>query len=306
MAKQQQEFSRELLHPKHWPLWLAFGIGWLVAQLPYRLQLLLGQLIGFILWHSSARRVHIARTNLLLCFPEKTAAEIETLLRKNFDSLGIGVIETSMSWWTPSRRLRKLVQIDGLEHLQAAHQHGKGVLLLCAHFSTLEIGGRLLSLFAPFQALYRQHKNPVFEYVMQRGRESNNVPAIERGDMRGMLRALKKNSAVWYAPDQNYGSEQSIFVKFFGVPASTITATNRLASMTGALVVPFFQRRLPGGQGYQLLLYPALDNFPSDSVEQDTQRINDLIEQQIRQIPEQYLWTHRRFKTRPDNLPPVY
>ena len=134
---------------------------------------------------------------------------------------------------------------------------------------------------------------------MRKARELHFEKAIPRDDMRGFLRSLRGNMPVWYAPDQNYGREHSIFATFFGVPAATITATHRLAKISGAAVVPFFPERLPHDAGYRLRLLPALEDFPGPDEAADTQRINDLIEAEVRRIPEQYLWVHRRFKTRP-------
>lgn len=292
--------------PRYWPVQAGLALGRLAAHLPFPVQIALGRVLGgFAYWLMPGRR-RIARTNINLCFPELDARARRRLLRAHFQSLGIGVIETAMSWWAPADRLRGLARIEGLEHLHAALDHGRGVILLSAHFTTLEIGGRLLALHAPFHVLYRPHKNAAFEAAMQTARARHFEKAISRDDMRGMLRSLKANLPVWYAPDQNYGREHSIFVSFFGIPASTITATARLARISGAQVVPFFQERLPGAAGYRLRLHPALENFPTDDDAADTQRINDLIEAEIRKLPAQYLWAHRRFKTRPLGEPPVY
>lgn len=295
-----------LWSPRYWPVHVGMALGWLVAQLPFRVQMALGKILGNAAYYLMRGRRRIARTNLGLCFPELDTDARRALLREHFRSLGLGVVETAMCWWAPAGRLRGLAHIEGLEHLHAALAAGRGVILLSAHFTTLEIGGRLLSLHAPFHVLYRRHKNAAFEAVMQRARERHFEKAISRDDMRGMLRSLKANMPVWYAPDQNYGAEHSIFVSFFGIPASTITATTRLARISGAQVVPFFQERLPGAAGYRLKLSPALQNFPTDDEAADTQRINDLIETEIRKIPAQYLWAHRRFKTRPPGAAPVY
>ena len=295
-----------LWSPRYWPVHIGMALGWLVAQLPFGMQMGLGQALGSLAYHLMPDRRRVARTNLGLCFPELDSDARRELLREHFRSLGLGVIETAMSWWTPAAQLHDLAQLEGLEHLRAALATGHGVILLSAHFTTLEIGGRLLSLQTPFHVLYRRHKNAAFEAVMQRARARHFEKAISRDDMRGMLKSLKANMPVWYAPDQNYGAEHSIFVSFFGIPASTITATARLARISGARVVPFFQERLPGAGGYRLRLYPALDNFPTDDEAADTQRINDLIEAEIRKIPAQYLWAHRRFKTRPPGAAPVY
>ena len=298
--------ARRFLAPRYWPTWLGLGMLRVLALLPFAGQVRIGTAMGRVALRFSPHRRHITHVNLELCFPELDDAQRHTLLIKHFESLGIGMLETALSWWSAPGRLRPLTRIEGLEHLHAALAKGKGVILLSAHFTTLEIGGRLLAQHAPFHVMYREHKNALFEAVMKRARERHYEKAIERSDIRGMLRSLKDNHPVWYAPDQNYGREHSTFVPFFGIAASTITATSRLARMSGAAVVPFFQERLAGGAGYRLHLQPALENFPSDNIEQDTQRINAIIETQIRRVPAQYLWTHRRFKTRPPGEADVY
>lgn len=279
---------------------------WLLAQLPFRAQMFIGARLGDLLRWLAPRRRRIAETNLRLCFPGRNPAERARLIKAHFRSMGMGSVETAMSWWTPERRLRHLVRIEGLEHLTHALEQGRGVILLSGHFTSLEIGGRLLSLFAPFHVLYRQHKNPLFEAVMRRARERHFDKAIPRDDMRGMIRSLKDNMPVWYAPDQDYGREKSVFAPFFGIPAATITATSRLAKASGAAVVPFFQTRLPDGGGYILRLYPALQGFPGQDAVEDARRVNRIIEEQILAMPEQYLWVHRRFKTRPEGEDSVY
>lgn len=292
--------------PRYWPTWLGCAVLWCIVRLPFVLQLATGRLLGLLVYVFAAERRRIARINLELCFPQLTAGERRRLVARHFSALGIAVIEIALGWWGSERRLRRLVRIDGLEFLQDALQQGKGVLLLSAHFTTLEIGGRLLSLYAPFHVLYRPHKNPVIDHLMTRARTRLYEKAIERGDLHAMLASLRQNHAVWYAPDQDFGADNSLFVPFFGVPAATLTATARLARVSGARVVPFFPSRLPGARGYQLTLYPALEDFPGESIESDTARAVQLIEARIRKHPEQYVWVHRRFKTRPPGSQPVY
>jgi KDO2-lipid IV(A) lauroyltransferase len=252
------------------------------------------------------RRKRIAQTNIDLCFPDLSVAERARIMRENFASMGIAVLEMGMSWWAPERRLRRLVTLEGMENLDAALRAGHGAILLSAHFTTMEIGGRLLSMFAPFQVLYREHKNAAMEHVISRGRNRFTQRAILRDNLLGMRRSLRKNIPVWYAPDQDFGIGKGVFVPFFGIPAATITATSTLAKMAHSPVVPFYQTRLPGARGYRLTLLPALEDFPGDDIEQDTRRINALLEALIRRQPEQYLWAHRRFKTRPDGMETVY
>lgn len=291
---------------RYWPTWLVLGLLRCMVWLPYRLQLACGRLLGGVFRLLARRRRRIAATNIALCFPELAAPAQQSLLREHFASLGIGLVEMAMSWWESAPRLQRLVRVDGLEHLQRALAVHKGVILLSAHFTTLEIGGRLLALSTPFHVLYREHKHPVIELVMRNARIRNYERAIPRHDLRTMLRSLQENMPVWYAPDQDHGLEHGLFVPFFGIPAATVTATSRLARTSGAAVVPFIPTRLADGTGYRLRLYPALENFPGPSLETDGGRINALLEARIREQPAQYLWVHRRFKTRPPGAAGVY
>lgn len=301
-------FSAAFLHPRYWLLWLGLGVLWLAVQLPYALLLKLGRALGALMLLVAKSRRQIAARNLELCFPELSAAERARLLRENFASNGIAFFEMAMSWWWPSARLARLAHVEGLEHLQAAQREGQGVILMSLHFTTLEIGASLLGQLHTIDGMYREHKNPLFDYIQRHGRERHNLDAsaIERDDVRGMLKVLRAGRAIWYAPDQDYGRKQSIFVPLFGVPAATVTATSKFARLGKARVVPFTQQRLADGSGYRLTIHPPLADFPGDSEEADCLRINQWIEQAVRQCPEQYLWAHRRFKTRPEGAPKLY
>jgi KDO2-lipid IV(A) lauroyltransferase len=277
-----------------------------VSRLPYRWQLSVGKALGRTLKHIAPARRRIAETNLALCFPELSPEDREKLLLRHFESLGMGLMEVAMSWWASDDQLRPLASIDGLEHLQQALRHGKGAILLSAHFTSLEMGGRLLTLHVPLHALYRPAKNPLFQSVMHRARERHAEKAIPYHDMRALLKSLKNNKAVWYAPDQHHGGKHKAFVPFFNVLAATNTNTSRLARMSGAPVIPFFVRRPPPTGGYRLTLYPPLADFPGDDPVQDTRRINQIIEAEVRKAPEQYLWVHRRFRRRPPGEPRIY
>lgn len=292
--------------PRFWPTWLLFGILWLITRLPFALQMRAGDLIGALARHAATSRRRIAEINIALCFPGLGRTKQSELVKAHFRALGRGIVETALCWWGRDTQLRNKVVLVGREYLHRALQRGKGVILLSAHFTTLELGGRLLAMDTPFHVLYRQHKNPLFETVMQRARTRRFEKAIPRDNTRALLASLKDNMPVWYAPDQNHGGTQSTFVPFFGIQASTLTTTARLAKVSGAAVVPFFQTRLPDAEGYLLILCPALADFPGDDPEKDTAAINQLLETVIREMPEQYLWVHRRFKTRPDGEPYPY
>ena len=293
-------FSVERLRPRYWAAWMSLLSLRLLAMLPYGALLPLGRLIGLALYYASPGRREIARINLRLCFPEKSDPEHERLLRDNFASLGMAVCETAMAFFWSDRRLAPLAHIDGLEHLQTALARGKGVILLTCHMTHLEVSGHLLALHQTISLMYRLHKNPLMDQAIRDSRAARAHDTVERSDVRAMIRELKRGHAVWYAPDQNYGgTTQVVFVPFFGVPALTVTTTGRLAQMTGAAVVPFFPVRLSDGTGYRIRILPALEDFPTGDVAADARHINQLVEHAVLRAPKQYLWVHRRFKTRP-------
>lgn len=301
-------FRAYFLHPRFWLLWLGLGLLWLLVQLPYAALLRLGRVLGALMYRVAGARRRIARRNLELCFPALDEAARERLLKENFASTGIAFFEMAMSWWWPRARLQRLAHIEGLEHLQAAQAEGRGVILMALHFTTLEIGAALLGQRHTIDGMYREHKNPLFDYIQRRGRERHNLDAsaIEREDVRGMLKVLRAGRAIWYAPDQDYGRKQSLFVPLFGIPAATVTATTKFARLGRALVLPFTQERLADGSGYRLVIHPPLADFPGESEEADCLRINRWVEQVVSATPEQYLWAHRRFKTRPEGEASLY
>ena len=301
-------FRLYFLHPRFWPLWLGMGLLWLVVQLPYRWLLALGRGLGWLMYHLAASRRHIIERNLELCFPELSVAERQRLLQENFASTGMAFFETAMGWFWSRKRLAGLGHIEGLEVLRQAQAEGQGVILMAVHFTTLEIGAALLGQVQTIDGMYREHKNPAFDYIQRRGRERHNrdATAIERDDVRAMLKVLRNGRAIWYAPDQDYGAQHSVFVPLFGIQAATVTATTKFARLGKAIVVPFTQSRLPDGQGYRLTIHPPLKDFPGENEESDCLRINQWIEQVVRQQPEQYLWAHRRFKTRPAGEAKLY
>ncbi|MBD8622351.1 MULTISPECIES: lipid A biosynthesis lauroyl acyltransferase [unclassified Pseudomonas] len=301
-------FRRSFLHPRFWPLWLGLGALWLVVQLPYRALLRLGRWLGMGMYRVASERRRVAARNLELCFPQMPPVERKRLLKENFASTGIAFFEMAMSWWWPQSRLARLAHIEGLEHLQAAQREGEGAILMALHFTTLEIGAALLGQRHTIDGMYREHRNALFDFVQRQGRERHNPDslAVEREDVRGMIKLLRKGRAIWYAPDQDYGAKQSIFVPLFGIEAATVTATTHFARLGKARVIPFTQRRLEDGSGYRLVLHPPLQGFPGESEAADALRINQWVEQAVTECPEQYLWAHRRFKSRPVGAPKLY
>lgn len=289
--------QQSLLHPRHWLTWLGLACLWFLVQLPWHMQMWLGKQFGLLMFKTLKRRRYICCVNVDLAFPELSPEQRTELSRQHFISMGQGLFETAMSWWGNEKRLSELAFLEGLEHLKNAHQQG-GVILLSAHFTSLELGGRLLAPYLPLHVVYRPHQNLVIEQQVAKIRSKRYGQAISRDQIRTMVQSLKQGFPVWYAQDQHFDQKTSLFIPFFGVEAATNTATSRLASLGRAKVVPFFTVRQENG--YLLRFLPALEDFPSESVHTDTARINQLIEQQVREFPEQYLWTHRRFKTSPD------
>jgi KDO2-lipid IV(A) lauroyltransferase len=295
-----------LLAPQYWPTWVALGFFRLFEPLPYPVLMSIGQGIGWIARHLPLGFVRIARTNLRLCFPALSATEREQLLNRHFQSVGIALMETAIAWWSPSSRIKKLTQVEGLEHLETAQRQGKGALLLSAHFTPLEIGARALAARIDLNIMYRPASNPVMGFFLSRNRARRAKRAIRRDDIRTLIKALKAAEVVWYAPDQAYRKKGAELAKFFGIPCATNTATTRLAKMTDALVLPYFPERLPNNAGYRITIGAPLENFPSDDAVADAELYHHAIEAHIQKVPEQYLWIHRRFKGLSEDYPDYY
>jgi Kdo2-lipid IVA lauroyltransferase/acyltransferase len=297
-------FDRSLLAPRHWPAWLGVAAVWLIARLPYPLLLRLGHALGVVIRHVPSRRRRIAEANIALCFPELDARAQAALVDAHLTDIGLMLVEFALGWMGSERALARIpVQVEGLEHLQDARAQGRGVLLVGGHFSHLELCARLISHRIAIAGMYRRMDSAVFEWTVLRARLRYAAAMFDKDDIRGTVRYLRGGGTVWYAPDQDMRSKDSVFVPFFGVPAATITATWHLARMGRAQVIPFFHRRLPGG-GYAMRLGAPLSMEGDD--EAATARVNASIEQMVRAAPAQYLWVHKRFKTRPPGAPPVY
>jgi len=279
---------------------------WLLHLLPYRLQIALGPMLGRLFMLFNPYRRLIVNTNLALCFPELDDRERQQLSKRVFKSLGFSMVEEANSIWASGRFFDNRGHVQGLEHIKAAQQQGKGVLLLSGHFCSVDFAGRVLLRQQPACFTYQELRNPLSNHILTNARKKFAHCIIHRHDIRGFIKALKAGKVVWYAPDQSQARKNSVFAPFFGIPANTLTATTRLAKITGAAVLPFEIKRLPGARGYALTIQPALENFPGESETADASRFNTLLEAQVRENPEQYLWLHRRFKKRPEGEQKLY
>ncbi|OGT46449.1 MAG: hypothetical protein A3E83_00885 [Gammaproteobacteria bacterium RIFCSPHIGHO2_12_FULL_41_20] len=292
--------------PVYWPIWFFLGILWLITRLPYNMQLSIGKNIGQFLYFLPSKLRSTATVNIRLCFPSLTAEQQQQLIKKNFDSLGIGVIETAMAWWLPDAKLQSLLHISGIEHAEQALAQNKGVILLSPHFTCLEMMGRLIGMRYQFTAMYRPHKSPIINHIQSRFRQRYGINYIPRHKMRLLLHALTKNQPIWYAYDVDGGRQRSVFAPFFNIPTASLTAVSRITKSTGALVVPIHFYRRDDNTGYQIQFSPALEQFPSSDWVKDATRLNAALEKAIRNTPEQYIWQYKRFKTRPLGEARVY
>ncbi|MEX2259680.1 MAG: LpxL/LpxP family Kdo(2)-lipid IV(A) lauroyl/palmitoleoyl acyltransferase [Woeseia sp.] len=292
--------------PRYWPAWLGLGLLRLCCLLPYRWQLGIGRGLGRMAHRLAGQRRAITRRNLSLAFPELDEDARNQLALEHFKALGISVMEMGLGRWASDKWLLSVTHLEGAEHLRAAEEKGVGFILLSAHFTTLEISGRVLSLNCPpFAAVFRRNRSDFMTEVLRTGRERSATATIEKNDIKMMVRSLRDGTPVWYAPDQSYNLKQSALLPFFGVPAMTNTATSTLARLGKALVMPYFPRRLPEG-GYVLTVLPPLNDFPGDDAAADTARIVSLLEERIRMCPEQYFWLHRKYKNLPAGYPDYY
>jgi len=282
-------------------------VTWLIAHLPRPMLLGLGRLLGQLVQRVPSPRRQVAETNIALCFPELSKAEQAELVNAHLRDIGMMLVEFALGWMGSERAITEVpVTIEGLEHLETARAQNKGVLLVGGHFSHLELCARLVSQRIRISGMYRKMDSAVFEWVVLRARLGYAEAMFDKDDIRGTVKYLRSGGTLWYAPDQDMRSKDNVFVPFFGIPAATITATHHLARLSGAVVIPFHHRRLPGNAGYAMRLGAPLESFPSADPLDDTARVNTSIEQMAREAPEQYLWVHKRFKTRPEGSPPIY
>lgn len=292
--------------PQRWPMWAALWLLKSLARRDYPSLLRFGGRLGDLARRLPLPQRKVVRRNLELCFPEMAATERQRLLEAHFREAGISLPETALAWFAPREKLLSLVRFEGLEEFDRLTASGQGVILLAAHFTTLEIGARFITAAREVHAVYKPSSDPLLSEFFKKYRGAVAASMIASDDIRAMVRVLRAGGAVWYAPDQAFRGKGAEMVPLFGVPVATNTATSRLARMTGARVMPYFVERLPGDEGYLVRIEKPLEHFPSDDSIADTARHHALIEAEARRIPAQYLWLHKRFKGLSSDYPIRY
>jgi KDO2-lipid IV(A) lauroyltransferase len=297
--------------PRYWPVWLLFFLLRLISLLPESVLRFIGGGLGMLAYRLVPSRRRVARINIRQAYPDFTDQQVAEFNKISYRNTGISMLETSYAWLASDRYLRSRFSVEGMQHLDAAIAQGKGVILLTGHFTTLEIGGRLMGLQLEqkhpdvvFNGVYKRAHDPAFNALMLHCRLRYGDELFENTDVRAVIRGLRKGAVTWFAPDQDFADQEVVFTPFLGGIASTLTATAKMARLTGAPVVPYYPMRVD--KGYKMVVLPALEDFPGDDIEAASARVNRAIEEMVYACPEQYLWSHKRFKTQPDRKTNIY
>ncbi len=285
---------------------LVLSLSWLLHWLPLPVLAWLARGLGSMLYLVGRARRRVALKNLSLCFPELSVQQQRRIARDHFRSFSQVVLEQGLLWWASDRRFHRLIRVQGMEHWRAVE--ARPIIWLAPHFAGLDWAGVRLSAERPVASVYSRQNSELLNRMLLKGRNRFNQSVLfsRQDGLRGVVKALRQGTSFYYLPDLDFGRRDALFVPFFGVLAATVTGLSRIAKLTNALVLPVIARQLPGGRGYDVTIYPAWADFPTDDVAADTRRMNAFIEARIKEMPEQYLWTHKRFKTRPEGEPSFY
>jgi Kdo2-lipid IVA lauroyltransferase/acyltransferase len=284
------------------------GLVWAVHWLPLSLQAALGQGLGALLWRMAKSRRAVALRNLELCLPELQPAVREAIARDHFGWLGRSLLERGLLWYAPTARLKRLIKIEGDVHF--AERTGRPVMWLVPHFVSLDVAGVATQIWQQRKvgSIYQAQSNAVLDAAMRRGRlRFGGGEVFSRHESAlPLVRAIKRGYVFFNLPDMDFGPRDADFVPFFGVPAATLLAPSRMARSLGMTVQPVVAEALPGGEGWRVRFLEPWSDWPTDDPVADAQRMNAWIESEVRRNPAQYLWVHKRFKTRPPGQPPLY
>lgn len=285
---------------------LLLGVIWLLHWLPLPILGRLGEVLGSLLYWAIPKRRRIALTNLALCLPHLTEEERRSLARRHFQMYSRSILERGILWWAPESRLRKLIHIEPklpVEEIQSGP-----TILLCPHFVCLDVAGAAVAMDVSASSVYMEQRNKVADAALRRGRSRfKPVKLLSRAEgIKPILRSMREGLPYFMLPDLDFGLKDAEFVPFFGVPAATLTAPARIAAATGAKVIPVIATFLPDYRGWKVKFYPPVPDYPGPDLLAATRRMNAFIEDRVRDTPAEYLWTHKRFKTRPPGTSGFY
>ena len=280
---------------------LGVALLWLIHFLPFSVISAIGRGLGTLAFYLGQARV--AGINIDACFPDVSEPERRRMLKAHFAYVGESVLCLGLLWWAPMERIARLVQVEGAENY-VPYRGKKPVIVFAPHFVGVEMGTIRLALDYEAAAIYSRQKDPYLNELLLKSRTRfKPITMIARQDgLRAALRALRQGLTLYVLPDMDMGRQDSLFVPFFGISAATVPILSRLAAISGAVVIPAITRRRPDGQGYIVKIYEAWENFPTHDLVADTRRMNEFLEARVREMPEQYFWVHKRFRTRPDGV----
>ena len=294
----------KFIHPKFFPTWILILLMRVGVFIPFNTQVIIGRTIGKVMYSLMSKLSSTAYSNLSHCFPEKKQSQVNALVKSHFEAIGISLFETANAYYASDKKIIKLLTTKNEHFFKDALKQEGGIILLCAHFMPLMLGSRALLINHTIANIYRPQNNKLFDQAMVKGYKNHGAVMIKSTDIRSIVKAINNSLPIWYAPDQDLGEKNSVFALLFGIPTATATATARLAKNNNTRVIPYSFIRTK--KGYEMSFEEPLQNFPSNNPVDDATTTNMILEKQIKKIPEQYLWIHRRFKTRPDGAKNFY
>ena len=290
--------NTNFIHPKYFLTWILILLMRVGVFVPFRLQVFFGKIIGKLIYPVMTELRKTAYSNISNCFPDKKHPQVTLLVKQHFEAIGISLFETANAYFASDKKIKKMLIIVNEQHFTEALKKEGGIILLCSHFMPLMLGSRALLIKHTIANIYRPQNNKLFDKVMVKGYLKNGAVMIKSTDTRSIIKAINNSLPIWYAPDQDLGRNNSVFAPLFGIQTATASATSRLAKNNNTRVIPYSFVRTK--HGYEMSFDKPLKNYPSGDAIKDASETNQILEKQILKNPEQYLWIHRRFKTRPE------
>jgi KDO2-lipid IV(A) lauroyltransferase len=294
----------KFIHPKFFPTWILILLMRIGVFIPFSAQVIIGRTIGKVMYPLMSKLRSTAYSNISHCFPEKKQSQVNALVKSHFEAIGISLFETANAYYASDKKIIKLLTTKNEHFFKDALKQEGGIILLCAHFMPLMLGSRALLINHTIANIYRPQNNKLFDQAMVKGYKNHGAVMIKSTDTRSIVKAINNSLPIWYAPDQDLGEKNSVFALLFGIPTATASATARLAKNNNTRVIPYSFIRTK--KGYEMSFEEPLQNFPSNNPVDDATTTNMILEKQIKKTPEQYLWIHRRFKTRPEGAKNFY